>query len=227
MTADRGTATDHIGVPARPRRRSGVASRAVPDITELILDDHDWFRRQFAALDELRRSTPVDSTALRDVWQPLADHLDVHAVAEEEIFYPQLLRRGGGEAEDETLDAIGDHNDIRDGVHAAARHPIGTDAWWEAVQTARDANDEHMSEEENEGLPDFRLHSAFGLRESLGRQFTAFMARHKGARGVDVADKDPETYVAQVEERNKDTPGDVDEAGRLDGSLGIGSLKGK
>ncbi|MFC7658208.1 hemerythrin domain-containing protein [Pseudonocardia benzenivorans] len=94
------------------------------------------------------------------MWQPLADHLDVHAVAEEEIFYPQLLRRGGDDAEDETLDAIGDHNDIRDGVHAAARHPIGTDAWWDAVQQARDANDEHMAEEENEGLPDFRLHAA-------------------------------------------------------------------
>lgn len=211
---------------------SGVASGAVPDtrrpdITELILDDHEWFRRQFAALDELRTATPVDATALRAVWQPLADHLDVHAVAEEEIFYPQLLRRGGDEAEDETLDAIGDHNDIRDGVHAAARHPIGTDAWWEAVASARDANDEHMSEEENEGLPDFRLHAAGGLREALGLQFTSFMARHKGARNLDVGDKDPETYVERVEERNAITPGDADEAGRLDGSLGIGSLKGK
>ncbi|RTL68781.1 MAG: hemerythrin domain-containing protein [Pseudonocardiaceae bacterium] len=199
----------------------------MPDITELILDDHEWFRRQFAALDELRTATPVDTTALRAVWQPLADHLDVHAVAEEEIFYPQLLRRGGDDAEDETLDAIGDHNDIRDGVHAAARHPIGTDAWWEAVQSARDANDEHMSEEENEGLPDFRLHAAGGLREALGRQFTAFMERHKGARNLDVGDKDPETYVARVEERNTITPGDADGAARLDGSLGIGSLKGK
>ncbi|GJF03721.1 hemerythrin domain-containing protein [Pseudonocardia sp. D17] len=199
----------------------------MPDITELILDDHEWFRRQFAVLDELRRSTPVDPTALRDVWQPLADHLDVHAVAEEEIFYPQLLRRGGDDAEDETLDAIGDHNDIRDGVHAAARHPIGTDAWWDAVQQARDANDEHMAEEENEGLPDFRLHAAPGLRDALGRQFRAFIQRHRDARGIDVGDKDPATYVEQVEDRNRISAGDADETARLDGSLGIGSLKGK
>lgn len=217
--------------PRRPGE-SGVASRAVPDITELILDDHEWFRRQFAALDDLRTSSPVDTTALRELWQPLADHLDVHAVAEEQIFYPQLLRRGGDDAQDETLDAIGDHNDIRDGVHAAARHPIGTDAWWEAVGQARDANDEHMSEEENEGLPDFRLHAATGLREALGRQFTAFMAGHRDASDLDVADKDPEAYVERVEERIEErnqttTTGDADEAAQRDGSLGIGSLKGK
>jgi hypothetical protein len=42
--------------------------------------------------------------------------LDVHAYIEEKIFYPQLLQRGADDPEGETLDAIGDHNDIRDGV---------------------------------------------------------------------------------------------------------------
>ncbi len=61
------------------------------------------------------------------MWDPLAARLDVHAIAEEEIFYPELLRVGE-DPEDETLDAIGDHNDIRDGVHEAARHPLGTES---------------------------------------------------------------------------------------------------
>ena len=90
----------------------------MPDITQLILDDHDTFRRQFAALDDAD-----GPDALHAVWKPLADLLEVHAAAEETIFYPQLLRRGD-DAEDETVDAIGDHNDIRDGVREAARHPI-------------------------------------------------------------------------------------------------------
>jgi hypothetical protein len=173
----------------------------VADITVLILDDHEWFRRQFAALDELRAATPVDRDALRAVWQPLADHLDVHAVAEEEIFYPQLLRRGGADAPEETLDAIGDHNDIRDGVHAAADEAVGSDSWWAAVQRARDANDEHMAEEENEGLPDFRLHAAVELREALGRRFAEFLQRHRGARDLDVGDRDPEEYIERAGER--------------------------
>lgn len=81
------------------------------DITQLILDDHETFRRKFAALDDAD-----EPEQLRAIWDPLAALLDVHAVAEEVVFYPELLRRGDDDAEDETVDAIGDHNDIRDGV---------------------------------------------------------------------------------------------------------------
>jgi hypothetical protein len=178
------------------------------DITSLILDDHDWFRRQFARLDDL-----TDPADLVEVWQPLADLLDVHARAEEEIFYPQLLRRGD-DAEEETLDAVGDHNDIRDGVHEAALHPVGSTAWHAAVNKARFANSEHMAEEEDEGLADFRRHADPGLREELGRRFVEFKRQHEGARDLDVSDIDPQQYV---DERLGDHP--------ADGSLGIGGLK--
>jgi hypothetical protein len=178
------------------------------DITSLILDDHDWFRRQFARLDDL-----TDAGELAKVWQPLADLLDVHARAEEEVFYPHLLRRGE-DAEEETLDAIGDHNDIRDGVHEAALHPVGSTAWFAAVHQARMANSEHMAEEEDEGLSDFRRHADPGLREELGRRFVEFKRQHEGARDLDVSDIDPQQYV---EEKLGKGPGD--------GSLGIGGLK--
>lgn len=50
----------------------------------------------------------------------------------------------------ETLDAIGDHNDIRDGVRAANAAAVGTDDWWAGVGSARVANDDHMAEEERD-----------------------------------------------------------------------------
>ena len=34
------------------------------DITKLILADHDWFREQFAKLDDLQAQTPIDHAAL-------------------------------------------------------------------------------------------------------------------------------------------------------------------
>lgn len=58
------------------------------DITQLILDDHEWFRDRFRALDELRAQSSPDAEDLRTVWRPLAARLDLHAVAEERIFYP-------------------------------------------------------------------------------------------------------------------------------------------
>src|SRR5690349_8765351 len=88
--------------------------------------------------------------------------------------FAQLDELSGADARDETLDAIGDHNEIRDAVHAAAREEVGTEGWWAAVRAARVANDEHMAEEERDGLPDFRAHAPSRLRRSLGRRFVEF-----------------------------------------------------
>lgn len=170
------------------------------DITALILDDHDTFRRGFAALDALQ-SPDVDdddlSAKLAAIWNPLADLLDVHAVAEEQIFYPVLLRKGDeGDAVDETLDAVGDHNDIRDAAHAAAQHPPGSAEWWDAVNRTREANTHHMGEEEDEAMPDFRRNTTQAQRVALGRQFAEFRASHT-AQDLDTSDQDPERYVAE------------------------------
>lgn len=182
------------------------------DITQLILDDHDRFRRGFAALDDAE-----GAEELHRVWEPLAALLDLHAEAEEAIFYPQLLRRGE-DAEDETLDAIGDHNDIRDGVREAGRHPIGSSAWWDGVRQVRMANSEHMAEEEDEALADFRRNTPPEIRDELGRQFCEFKTKHAKAQDLDTKDKDPEEYVNTVQERI--SSGDAH-------SLGIGSLTGE
>ena len=189
------------------------------DITMLILADHTWFREQFARLDYLQARRTVAPEALDAVWRPLADKLDVHAYAEEKLFYPQLLVRGEDDPEGETLDAIGDHNDIRDGVRDANAADIGSDDWWAAVGRAREANDEHMGEEEREGLSDFRRHAPAGLRESLGRQYGEFMAQHPTTEGLRIEDRDPEAYVEQIEAGSATTTSDT--------SLGIGSLKGE
>lgn len=189
------------------------------DITMLILADHDWFREQFAQLDYLQARTPVDRAACERVWRPLADKLDVHAYIEEKIFYPQLLRRGGADAEGETLDAIGDHNDIRDGVRAANAERLGTEQWWAAVGRTRLANDDHMGEEEREGLSDFRRSAPIGLRESLGQQYADFMAEHPTTEGLAITDRDPQRYLESLANPSGPTV--------RDSSLRIGSLKGQ
>jgi hypothetical protein len=191
----------------------------VADITALILADHNWFREQFAKLDELQARASSSEAALERVWRPLGDKLDVHAYIEEKIFYPQLLTRGADDPEGETLDAIGDHNDIRDGVRDANAAQVGSEEWWAAVGRTRVANDDHMGEEEREGLSDFRRHAPAGLREALGRQYSEFMNEHPTTKGLEIVDRDPEGYVEEFE--NKPS------AKRTDYSLGIGSLKGQ
>jgi hypothetical protein len=191
------------------------------DITELILDDHHEQRRLFAILEQIDRA---DTATLEAIWARLSAFLEVHAAAEEAIFYPELLqvgiRTGGtGTAEAETLDAIHDHNDIRDAIAVVAEHVAGSSEWFDAVAGANLANSDHMAEEEREGLTDFRRHAGLELRHELAVAFAAFEARHFA--GVVPVDKDPEAYVHEAEQA---IPAPGSGPARTDGSLGIGNL---
>jgi hypothetical protein len=161
------------------------------DITALILDDHAAFRRGFARLDDAR-----DPAELLAVWEALALHLDIHAEAEEAILYPHLVRHGDDGAE-EAEDAVGDHNKIRDAVAESKLHEAGSDAWWAAVRRARRENSEHLAEEEDEALPDFRRHAGVELRAELGARWLRFYGEHKNGRNLRFLDKDPAAYVQE------------------------------
>ncbi len=161
------------------------------DITALIQDDHEAFRRAFARLDDAR-----GPDELRAIWEPLALHLDIHAEAEEAVFYPQLLRRGD-DAEAETDDAIRDHNKLRDAIVEAGRHEVGSDEWWAAVWECRRENTHHLGEEEDDVLPDFRRNATIELRDQLATEWLAFYAEHPSGRGLSFRDKDPERYIEQ------------------------------
>ena len=172
------------------------------DIIAVIYEDHDWFRRHFFYLDHAS-----DEADLRAIWEPLAARLDVHAEAEEQIFYPALLHAAGADdPEEETEDAIGDHNKIRDAVADAGRHGVGSPAWWEAVGRARKENGEHLDEEEREGLPDFIKNSTSQQRHDLALQWLRFYHRHHPGRSpadsdITPRDKDPDDYIDRVESR--------------------------
>ena len=165
------------------------------DITRLILDDHHTQRHRFALLEEVDRS---DTKTLAALWERLAAFLELHALAEEKIFYPELLKVGKGagdkkNAAAETRDAIGDHNDIRDAVAKVADHEVGADGWFDAIAAANKANSDHMGEEERESLKDFRRHASLQKRHELGVAFVTFEAQNYA--GVKSKDKDPQHYI--------------------------------
>ena len=203
------------------------------DITQLILDDHHEQRRLFAILEQVE---PVR-------------HADPAGGLGPAGRFPRAARRGGrgdllpgaaegrrplrraGRAEDETLDAIHDHNDIRDAVVSVPGHPVGSDEWFAGVAAANLANSDHMAEEEREGLTDFRRLAGLQLRHDLGVAWVRYEAEHYA--GVPPVDKDPAGYVREEEQRQGvagDPPGgrtpDGAAAGSsADGSLSIGSLR--
>ena len=169
------------------------------DITQLILDDHHEQRRRFALLEQMDSAS---AAAQSDVWARLAAFLEVHAAAEEEIFYPELVKlalapRPLARAEPETIDAIHDHNEIRDAIAAVRPHQVGSPDWRDAIAAVNVANGDHMAEEEREGLTDFRERVSLPQRHELGIRFVTFEARNFA--GVRPVDKDPQEYVWQQE----------------------------
>ena len=169
------------------------------DITQLILDDHYEQRRLFAILEQV---ADRDRVTAGEVWSRLAAFLELHAAAEEQIFYPALIRAGlrSGHTKDvegETFDAIKDHNEIRDTIAETMRHEVGTPGWRQAIAAVNVANGNHMAEEEREGLTDLRHTASLQLRHDLAVQFIGFEA-HSYQR-VKPLDRNPATYVRELE----------------------------
>jgi hypothetical protein len=164
------------------------------DIIALIYDDHDFLRRYFLLLDDCRSEEELGA-----VWEVLGTRLDTHAQAEEEVFYPVLLKEGGevGDPEDEAEDAITDHNAIRDAVRDSRDHEVGSEGWWDAVNKAREENGEHLEEEEREALTDAIKSLTLEQRHELAMQWLQFYARHQAGQGVDDTDKDPDAYIEE------------------------------
>ena len=162
------------------------------DITEAILTDHFLQRLAFARLDDV---DPADTATLTALWTQLATFLEAHAAAEELVFYPELLQIAR-DTKDETKDAIKDHNELRDAIADAAEQSVGSPAWWKAVNKARTENTEHMGEEEDGPLRDFRRGATLALRHDLGVRFEAAKSPVQRAT-LDENDKDPAEYVEE------------------------------
>lgn len=168
------------------------------DIVDCILADHNQQRTMFMALEDARG----DPQALAQIFNRLKNFLEAHAAAEEKFFYPTLLQKGEGaldsdSAEETTEDAIDDHNKIARAAEEAMRQTVGSEAWWAAVDQCNLHNSDHMSEEERQGLTDFKRTVPLPERVRLAVQYLAFESEHSGE--FKRIEKDPETYIEQNE----------------------------
>ena len=158
------------------------------EITALVLAEHEVFRRDFAGLEDL------SGHELADAWGALHAKLEVHAVAEEELFYPLLAQEAAGE--EETAEGVNDHNEIRHAAAAVEEHEVGSEEWWEAVRTVRQVNADHMSEEETDFFPPFKEAVDHEQRETLGMRWLAFHDEHEQADGLSGGDAEVAEVVA-------------------------------
>jgi hemerythrin superfamily protein len=174
------------------RKRVIEEIRVAMDICDLIRADHEEQRLDFAHLDAV---TQADEQ--RAGWERLRALLELHAGAEEAVFYPAVARLSDDAAE-EIEDGVDEHNQLRDAIGEVAEHEPGTELYLLAIRQAKAVNDHHMAEEEAHVLPEVTRRLDASRREELGRAFQAFKDEHPGARGLSEERKDPKAYVASA-----------------------------
>jgi Hemerythrin HHE cation binding domain len=147
------------------------------DIIDMILSDHQQIRSLTARLARVHRHPPQfrPGCAVGGLWDQLADLLDMHTRAEEEIcFLPMFSsgRPGAGRLDD----AVAEHADIREAAEEARLQPAGSALWWLAVNSALSACADHLNREEIGVLAAFASRADPALRQAMGRQWSAFRA---------------------------------------------------
>jgi hypothetical protein len=169
---------------ARPARvtpsPAAVRADAVLELRQLVLGEHARILRLFAAIDDLARPEPAGpgGAALSGVWHRLADLLDAHTEAEEEICYRVVFGRGGHVAALVNT-AIADHDDIRAAMAEARLAEVGSARWWRSVAAARRGCAKHFASEEQGLLAAVCARLTPQASKLLARQWDMFAAARR------------------------------------------------
>lgn len=159
---------------------SAIPEAGISGLGELIVTEHARILRLFRALDDLaRRGDSVTRWGLSQVWARLANLLEVHTRAEEEICFPLVFGTGAGSL-GLVETATADHDDIREAVAEARLLEAGSARWWQLVSALHTACAEHFASEEQGPLA--QICGSLPPEESkvLVRQWAAFAAGQTG-----------------------------------------------
>ena len=154
------------------------------DITSLIMDDHEWFRRQFARLDDA-----ADNDELAAIWAPLATRLDTHAQAEETIFYPACRALRDEDARRIVGESMEEHTIVKRLIKELA--PLdGSDERFQAKATVlKESVEHHAGEEESDLFPVAESELGEERLRALGRKMESLKSRRSSGKRAGIAGK--------------------------------------
>lgn len=147
------------------------------DVIELVMADHRRIRRLREMLENgVRRGPAGRSGWMRiQIWDRLAELLEAHMSAEEEICYLPMSRSGSVSPE-RRLDAVADHDDIREAISEARLQFAGSPLWWAAARAVLAASGDHLDREERDMLAGWLPRLTMSQRLELGNQWLVFTA---------------------------------------------------
>ena len=114
------------------------------DIFSLIHQDH----QEVASLFKQWRDAQGSRTQCTQLFTQLKEALELHAHAEEQVFYPALQENDM--TQEMVQEAIEDHQLLAEILDELATTPKGSAAWHEKLQILEEHVQEHVEEEESD-----------------------------------------------------------------------------
>jgi hemerythrin superfamily protein len=155
------------------------------DVVTLLREDHDRVRELFrkyrggGGLSGLvkRVTGAVAAREQRAAVRKICDELDVHALVEEEIFYPAVRGTGDAELRKQVEEGVSEHGKIKQQIAALRPRLDDVERCANEVGELESCVEHHASEEEKEMFPRLEQVMPEGRRDELAREIRA---RKKG-----------------------------------------------
>jgi hemerythrin-like domain-containing protein len=115
------------------------------DVFALLKEDHD---RVAEMLETIDKTTERAAKGREETFTRLKAELDLHAMIEEEVFYPTLEE--ADETKDITLEAYEEHRLVKQLLTELEQDPKNTEEWTAKFTVLKENVEHHVEEEEGE-----------------------------------------------------------------------------
>jgi hypothetical protein len=148
------------------------------DVFALLKADHE---RVAAMLEKIDETTERAAKGREEVFTRLKAELDLHALVEEQIFYPAL--EDADETRDIALEAYEEHRLVKQLLKELEAAPKDTEEWTAKFTVLKENIEHHVEEEEGEMFTKARQALSKEEIETLGDRVEQAKRQNKAAAG--------------------------------------------
>jgi len=148
------------------------------DVFALLKADHE---RVAGMMDKVDETTERAAKGREETFTRIKEELDLHALIEEQIFYPALEEVD--ETRDITLEAYEEHRLVKQLLSELEQEPKDTEEWTAKFTVLKENVEHHVEEEEGELFKKARQVLSEEEIESLGKRIEQAKQQNKAAAG--------------------------------------------
>ena len=136
------------------------------NIYERLKQDHDKQRMLIEKLE----NTSGDSEEREELWRQLFAELEAHALAEEQVFYSELMERP--DATEKARHSVSEHKEMSDIAEELDEMDMSSTGWLTRFKTLAHKVTHHVDEEEEEVFPKAKKVIDAAVADRLSSEFS-------------------------------------------------------